>query len=368
METEREAALLKAYTENPGFGRERLSAVTGIPPASVGRWLAQRRMLEVEDAMPTEGMSVMRTNPNAAPGEPRVWWTKSKGREETLEETLKKVYNTVSAMPPLSIPECEPFVQDNLLSVYVIADPHVGMLAYGPEAGEDYDIKIAVARLEDCFSQLVKRNDGSKTAVIANLGDFTHYDGIEAKTTRAQHVLDADSRYSKMYHAGLCTLLSIINIALLKHEKVVVLSGQGNHDEKASITMSIAAQAFFRNCDRVEVRIPVNPFQYHQFGRNLIGIHHGDVKPERLALVMPTDCPEMWGATDHRLWLTGHVHHRGVMEFPGVTVESFRSVASRDAWTHRSGYRSSRSMVSIVLDKHNGEITRHTVNITTKDK
>jgi hypothetical protein len=43
-------------------------------------------------------------------------------------------------------------VERDLLSVYPIADLHLGMLSWRPQTGADYDLKIATERLLDCAS------------------------------------------------------------------------------------------------------------------------------------------------------------------------------------------------------------------------
>ena len=101
-----------------------------------------------------------------------------------------------------------------------------------------------------------------------------------------------------------------------------------------------------------------------EFGRNMIGVTHGhNTKPAALPGIMATDHPEAWGRTSHRYWYTGHIHHQTVYEFPGCTVETFRTLAARDAWHHAKGYRSGRSMVCDVLHRERGRIMRHEVGV-----
>jgi hypothetical protein len=78
---------------------------------------------------------------------------------------------------------------------------------------------------------------------------------------------------------------------------------------------------------------------------------------------MAADRPEDWGATDYRVWFTGHIHHQTRKEFPGCVIESFRTLAARDYWHAWKGYRSGQSLSCITLHKEYGEITRSTVDI-----
>ena len=76
---------------------------------------------------------------------------------------------------------------------------------------------------------------------------------------------------------------------------------------------------------------------------------------------MAADC-EFWSETEYRYWMTGHIHHRAIQEYPGCLVESFRVLASNDAWSQNRGYRSGRGRSAIVMHREFGEVARYTVN------
>ena len=122
--------------------------------------------------------------------------------------------------------------------------------------------------------------------------------------------------------------------------------------------------AYYRDEPRVEILPTANKFNYVQHGRVAIGFTHGDtVKLNTLSEIMATDKPDLWAATDHRYWFTGHIHHTTKQELRGSVVESFRTLASRDAWHTNSGYRSGRDMFCIVHDKQFGEVERYRCDI-----
>jgi hypothetical protein len=70
-----------------------------------------------------------------------------------------------------------------------------------------------------------------------------------------------------------------------------------------------------------------------------------------------------WAAADFRHYYFGHIHHETAKEVGDVRVESFQTIASKDAFSHSHGFNSGRSLTSITLHAQDGEIGRHRVNI-----
>jgi hypothetical protein len=128
--------------------------------------------------------------------------------------------------------------------------------------------------------------------------------------------------------------------------------------------LSVALANIYENEPRVIIDISPAPFHYVRFGKVLIGAHHGHTcKADRLPGVMAADRARDWGETEYRYWMTGHIHHDTLKEYPGVKVESFRTLAAKDAYAAWGGYRSGQDSKCIVMHKEYGEVERHTVNI-----
>ena len=155
-----------------------------------------------------------------------------------------------------------------------------------------------------------------------------------------------------------------IESALDKHAKVRVINVIGNHDDTSSMMLSICLANIYEKEPRVIVDTSPSAFQYFRHGKVLVGCHHGhSTKPAALAGVMATDRSKDWGETEYRYWYIGHVHHQSVKDFAGCTVESFRTLAAKDAYSHWGGYRAPRDMKSIILHSEYGEVSRNTMNI-----
>lgn len=254
----------------------------------------------------------------------------------------------------------------DLLTIYNIADHHLGMFAWGKETGVDYDVKIGEKLLLDSMSQLVANAPAASTAIVLNLGDFFHADNSLNRTPQSGNTLDVDTRYAQVLQVGVRLMIQCIELALGKHDRVIVRCLPGNHDIHTSLALSAALSAFFARNERVTVDCDPSKFFWHVFGKVFIGATHGDmVKPERMPGVMASMKPQEWGKTVHRYAYFGHVHHasKGGGERDGVVWETFQTLSPKDAWHHQSGYVSGRSMVAITHHKQRGEVLRHTVSV-----
>jgi hypothetical protein len=114
------------------------------------------------------------------------------------------------------------------------------------------------------------------------------------------------------------------------------------------------------------VTIDVDPseFYFHRFGATLIGAHHGHkARADKLAIAMMTLRKRDFGETDFHYFYTGHIHHESAKEIGDVRVESFQTIAAKDAHAAGMGYVSGQSLTAITLHKSRGEIGRHRVNL-----
>lgn len=253
--------------------------------------------------------------------------------------------------------------QTDLMTGYPIGDPHVGMYSWREETGEDWDLDIARRVHCEAMDALVDAAPATETALITNLGDLLHYDSMEAKTPRSGHMLDADGRYAKVIDVAVMTLRQCIESALRKHKFVRVVNVRGNHDETGALWMARLLATTYEREPRVSVDTSPSVFNYHRFGKTLIGMHHGhSCKPDKLPGVMAADRAQDWGESLWRYWWQGHIHHESKKEFPGCSVESFNTLAAKDAYANDGGWRSGRVMQAIVYHREHGEVARSRVN------
>lgn len=293
-----------------------------------------------------------------------TWIKTDKDKDKQRQLMIDGIRALCRQLPKLPAIELQQTDHENLLAVYPLGDPHVGMMSWEPETGQDWDIKIAKDKFTGVFDRLVKTAPPCNDALIVNLGDYFHADNMDGVTTRSGHHLDLDGRFSKMIEAGMFIIRRMIESALLHHKKVHVINVIGNHDDTGAQWLSVALSALYESDDRVNILTSPAPFQYFEFGKVLIGAHHGHTcKMQNLPAVMAADKAKEWGRTEFRYWLTGHIHHDSMKEFPGVKCESFRTIAAKDAYAACGGYRAGNDSKCLIMHPEYGEIERHTVNV-----
>ena len=282
---------------------------------------------------------------------------------EALQSAVDRIVEVVGAITPLDPIEPPRNLSDDLLTIYPIADAHIGMRAIRDESGDDYSIEIASQRICSAFDELMYSSPPARHAIILDVGDLTHADDTNYQTPRSKHPLDMDGSQYESIDAAISVLSNAIFSAMRKHEFVTVRILRGNHNENSYLAIMFALFERFRNNDRVTIEKTPADFFVHQFGKNMFAAHHGDKsKAERLVMHMAHEWSEMWGSTKWRFYFTGHLHHAKLQDIGGVQVEQLRAVASKDKYAATHGYVGSPQMQAITYHRELGEKTRVKVN------
>lgn len=288
--------------------------------------------------------------------------TKEDAIAPLMIEALERVFGKYAGMAPL-VP-APAHTENQLHTIYPLADLHVGMYSWGQETGEDYDVTIAANRVRAAYTSLIAGTAPSKTATLLNLGDFFHANDAKFVTPGHGHLLDVDGRHPRVLEAGAEILLDVIGLLLDRHETVEVVCLAGNHDPDTTAALRVALRLYYRGHDRVTVNGSPMMAWYKRFGKCLFGATHGHTaKMPDVAGMMACDVPQDWGLSEYRSYFTGHVHHERALEKAGVRAESFQTLASRDAFAAHGPWRSGHSVQSITFHHDQGEVSRSRVNV-----
>ena len=278
---------------------------------------------------------------------------------EALRNAVEDLASDIKRYEPLPAPKS---CLSDLCNVYTLTDCHIGMMAWRKEGGDDWDTKIAEDVLIGCFGAMVDAAPAAKTCVIAQLGDFLHWDGLLPVTPSSGHILDADGRFGKMVEVAIRVLRAVVDMALTKHERVVLVPAEGNHDMASSVWLRKMFAALYENEPRLHVIDSELPYYAHQHGETALFWHHSHLKKhEQLPLMMAAQFPEIWGATKRRFCHTGDKHHTDEKEYSGCIVLQHPTLAARDAYASRHGWHALRRSTAITYSRKHGEVARNTV-------
>lgn len=299
-------------------------------------------------------------------GEVERTWERQSPDQERQTEMMRAAAAAMAEDLPRLAPTTGPgFVNNDLATVYTLTDSHVGAMCWHKENLDplgDWDLGIAERTLTGCFEHMIKASPDSRVGVVAQLGDFGHQDGLSPVTPTSFHVLDSDSRFPKIVETMVRILRRVIAMALAKHEHVVVLLAEGNHDISSSVWMRAMFKALYENEPRVEVIDSVMPYYVYQHGKTMIAWHHGHLKKnDQLPILFASQFPKMWGETSKRYAHCGHRHHVEEKEHSGMTVIQHSTLAARDAYASRGGWMSERQCTAITYHAEFGQVARSTV-------
>lgn len=296
----------------------------------------------------------------SADGKVSAQWVKASLEDTRAEEARQAALEAMlEEIKPVKPQAFKGHTNDKLLALYTLTDSHVGMLAWHKEGGEDWDLDIAERTLVGCFEQMVAAAPNSRVGIVNQLGDFLHQDGLAAVTPTSGHNLDSDGRFAKIIEVAVRILRRVVSLALAKHERVILMLHEGNHDIVSSLWLKAMFKALYEAEPRVEVVTNILPYHVIAHGATLLGFHHGHLKKnDQLPMLIAAQFPQAWGQTRHRYVHTGHRHHTEIKEHTGITVEQHPTLAARDAYAARGGWIAERKVSAIVYHDEHGEVGR----------
>ena len=255
---------------------------------------------------------------------------------------------------------------NNHLLVINPADIHIGKYANHLETGDGYNVEIACERVLEGLQGLIDKSKGFEVdRVLFCVGnDILHIDNVYNTTTAGTNQ-DVDGKWWEHFEIALALYVKCVEI-LREIAPVDVIHSMSNHDYQSGFHLAHALKSWFRLDDEVTFDISVAHRKYYQYGKNLIGLEHGDgAKMANLPLTMAQEQPLLWSETTHRYWYLHHLHHKvkhkwlDAKDFIGVTVEYMRSPSGTDSWHSRKGYVGvPRAVEGFLHQKDSGQVAR----------
>jgi hypothetical protein len=287
----------------------------------------------------------------------RVWERQSPDQDAAREAMLAAVEAMKGEIVPVQPVDAPKTSLGDLCAVYTLTDAHIGMLAWHREGGADWDLRIAENTIVGCFAETIRQMPSASQAVLNQLGDLMHYDSMQAVTPTSGHILDADSRFTKMVEVAVRVIRRVTAMLLAKHEFVHLVLAEGNHDMASSVWLRTLFKALYEDEPRITVDDSALPYYVFEFGNVMNVFHHSHLKKnDQLPQLVAAQFPEAWGRTKYRYIHTGNLHHKWEKEFPGVTVIQHSTMAARDAYAARGGWLSHRVMDAVTYHRSFGNV------------
>jgi hypothetical protein len=294
-------------------------------------------------------------------GKARGQWVKSSADQEARErmfiETIEALKEEIPRLKAL--PDAVVSTNSNLCNCYVITDYHLNALSWREETGANWNVEIAERTLVEWFAQTIAMSPNAETAVLAQLSDLLHSDGLEPLTPASKHVLDVDTRFQKVVRIVIRVLRQVVDMLLAKHRRVHILMADANHDPVSQIWLREWFSVLYENEPRVTVDRTPSPYNAYEFGKVALFFHHGHKrKVSNVSEVFAAKFREVFGRTKFAYAHMGHLHHLDVKENPLMIVEQHRTLTAPDAYASRGGYIAGRDAQVITYHKEYGEVSR----------
>jgi hypothetical protein len=339
----RDAAARGEFGTDPVIPGFRITQVTTGPR---GESIQQRPGLREDSEVP-ESMRLKKLSLLKSPAGEVLRWEKYSEGELSTEAIIESLKDAFSSTPAVKLPAAPKRTDADTLTVYSIVDWHVGPVAWAEETGQNYDLKIAQKVIMDAMGRLIAASPPSKQCIVLGLGDLLHFDGYEHITSKSGNFLDGDGRYPKVLRTAARMVIETIDMALQRHDQVLVRMLPGNHDTRSTVAINLALGMRYEASKRVTVDDSAAYMWWYRFGKNFFGATHGDkARMKDLPLVMAADRPQDWAASTNRRIFTGHLHNERRIEEGGVVVTCMRTPVAKDAYHSFERFRSGRSVYS----------------------
>jgi len=171
-------------------------------------------------------------------------WYKTRADDKALSiEAIRDIFGGFE-WKPIEVPE--PSETDpQLLTIYPIADLHLGLWAREDESGEEYNLDIAEHLFTEKADRLFLQSPPSGTALVAYLGDWTHQDDDKDMTPSSNNILQVSDDFYSTVRRGVKLAVAHTYKALERHSQVIVKVIKGNHDLTSWVALVVGLEEHF---------------------------------------------------------------------------------------------------------------------------
>lgn len=251
----------------------------------------------------------------------------------------------------------------DICAVMCLFDLHLGKYSEENYTGTKTFMATQVASFQRSLNELLSNlpEDRLDMVILPIGNDFFNIDDSRITTTAGTPQDNTKDLYS-LFSNGLSLLVDAIN--RLSFTNVYVTFVPSNHDEVSSMHLCVALKQIFLGNDKVQIDDTPLDRKYIQYGTTLIGLSHGELKPEKYAALMPFEAKSKFATSKQYEFLLGHIHHERIkhslVEQDGVVIRYLSALAGTDRWHYKNGYTlSKRRAYAICYHKTKGRIMEY---------
>lgn len=300
-------------------------------------------------------------NPNY---QTRVEFTRriSEGGERFLDKIKEEMKNFSPIYPALEYPINTS--EESFMLEPSIYDIHFGSMSSQKQTNDAYNPDIAASRFYQAVLKAVRwYREMPIDKILFPIGHDLFNVDTAALTTTKGTPQDEHWNWQETYNLAFQIVIQSIDL-LQQIAPVHIPIVLSNHDQAKIYYFGHALEAWYHNCPNVTIVNNGHPYQFVDYGENLIGLTHGkDLKKANLPLLMATEAKELWGKAKYCEWHIGHEHHASIHDFMaasetnGVRVRMMPSLCGRDFWHTSKGYGSMKEAVALLWSKTSGNIS-----------
>ena len=363
--SERDTAILQGIMEYGTLGK--LVKHTDFKKRTVQRRLAAMRKSAQQYGLheefpeantildqPIRGKSRLRKFDPPLPDGTILQWDKTlKPSEVALVEAIKAVCEGFSIPPvPTSAFTYKGNVTRHQLSMLVIADAHLGILAR-----DGWGLRENLELCQSLVSRQVQQMEPVEHALLNNVGDLTHTDGMVAATTKNKNPLDVNAVYYDIARAGAELIAFAIEGLLTKAKHVTYMGVPGNHDFVTAFHITEKLAERYKGNKRVTILDSAQSHIPFIWESNFIVGWHGDTAPnarayEYITSVWPKEC----GNAEHIHVAKGHIHHTKEEYVGRACFATYTSSTKTDVYHDFKMFKARRGMTRVDFDPEGGDI------------
>lgn len=163
--------------------------------------------------------------------------------------------------------------------------------------------------------------------------DMLHNDNFKGQTSNGTQIETVDME--KAWNECDTFFSLMLEIALKESNRVKVIYSKGNHDESLS-------WAFVKMLKKQYPQITFDDRfierKAHTFGKNFIGITHGDKARKNLHNIFPVEFPNEWSKAKNREIHIGHLHVEDAKDVFGMVIRTLATRNKTDKWHKDNGF------------------------------